>query len=281
MPEFSVLLPVYAGDDAEHFRRAVASVTAEQTVRPDELVIIRDGPVGPGIEAVLAAVRAGSLTGGVAVRLLELPTNVGLARALEAGLAACRHEIVARADADDISLPERFARQIPIVAAGVDLLGSAIAEFEHDERSSGIHRVLPLAAEEIARVARFRDPFNHPSVVYRKSAVAAAGGYEHLDKMEDYWLFIRMLQTGARARNLPESLVLYRVGAGAYGRRGGLAMLRSELLLQYRMLRTGFTTPAQTARNVLVRGGYRFVPTRLRQVAYRGVLGSRRGHPGR
>lgn len=272
MPEFSVLLPVYRGDHAEHFRRAVTSVTTEQLLQPDELVIVRDGPVGPEIAAVLDAARHGTITGNVPVRVVELDNNVGLARALEAGLSACRHEIVARADADDISLPERFARQIPIVAEGVDLLGSAITEFDDDEGRTSIHRVLPLESDEIRSVARFRDPFNHPSVVYRKSAVASAGGYEHLDKMEDYWLFIRMLQSGAHARNLPESLVLYRVGAGAYSRRGGLAMLRSELRLQYRMMRAGFTTPMQTARNVLVRGSYRFVPTKLRRIAYKRML---------
>ncbi len=78
-------------------------------------------------------------------------------------------------------------------------------------------------------MARFRDPFNHPTVVYRRRAVVAAGGYQHLNKMEDYWLFVRMIQDGARVANLAEPLVLYRVGAGAYQRRGGTAMLRTEL----------------------------------------------------
>lgn len=272
---FSVLLPVYAGDDAGFVRRAVTSVTADQTLRPAELVVVVDGPVGEALTRALDAVGDGSLTDGVAVRFVPLERNQGLARALQEGLAACRHEVVARADADDVSLPHRFARQVPLVLGGLDLLGSAITEFEDDERTPGLTRTLPAGPAEIAAMARFRDPFNHPSVVYRRSAVAAAGGYEHLDKMEDYWLFVRMIAAGARVANLPEPLVLYRVGAGAYGRRGGGGMLASELRLQALMRRSGFTTWPQALRNVAVRGGYRFVPAAIRRLAYR-VMVSRR-----
>lgn len=269
MAEFSVLLPVYAGDVADHFRRAVRSVTTEQSLPPGEIVIIRDGPVGADIAAVIDEARDGTLAGEVPVHVVEIPTNVGLARALEQGLAACRYEIVARADADDISREDRFARQVPAVLAGVDLLGSAVTEFEEDESHPGIRRQLPTDPGEIRRMARFRDPFNHPTVVYRRSAVAAAGGYQHLDKMEDYWLFVRMIMTGARVGNLPESLVLYRVGAGAYRRRGGTDMLASELRLQWRMWRAGFTSTLQAIRNIAVRGGYRFIPTGIRKLMYR------------
>lgn len=267
-PPFSVLLPVYAGDTAVHFARALASVSVDQHLRPSEIVIVRDGPVGADIGVVLARAAAGELTGGADVRLVELEANVGLARALEEGLAACRHEIVARADADDVSLPQRFAVQVPLVSAGLDLLSAAIVEFATDESERGLVRTWPTDADAIATLARFQDPFNHPAVVYRRSAVAAAGGYQHLARMEDYWLFARMIAAGARVSNVAEPLVLYRVGAGAYARRGGWTLLRSELSLQTRMLRTGFTTPIQFVRNVAVRGVWRFTPTGLRKVVY-------------
>ncbi len=270
MTDFSVLLPVYRGDQPAHFARAIRSVTVDQQLKPTELVIVRDGPVTPELEAVLE--QAPELAAPVRVRIVRLEENGGLAAALDVGLGIATHEIVARADADDISLPERFARQVPLVAAGLDLLGSAITEFADDESVLGATRVLPLEHDEIAKVARFRDPFNHPSVVYRKAAVARAGGYEHLDKMEDYWLFARMIAAGARTANLPDPLVLYRVGAGAYDRRGGGGMLRSELKLQRHMLASGFVGPLQAARNVAVRGGYRLIPTGLRERLYRGVL---------
>jgi hypothetical protein len=126
-------------------------------------------------------------------------------------------------------------------------------------------------------VIRFRDPFNHPTVVYRRSAVLAAGGYADLRLMEDYLLFTRMLDAGAVPANLAEPLVHYRVGDGAYARRGGMPLLRSELALQSRFRRLGLTTRRQYLRNVVIRGGYRLVPEGVRKVAYRRLLANRSG----
>ncbi|MFE5292855.1 glycosyltransferase [Isoptericola sp. NPDC056618] len=271
---FSVLLPVYAGDDAAHLERSFLSVTRDQTLRPDEVVVVRDGPVGEEVAAVLGRLHELS---AVPVTLVPLEKNVGLACALEAGLEACKHEIVARADADDISRPERFAAQVPLVAAGCDIVGSAIQEFDDDEHAPGMVRV-PPTGDAIATTARFRDPFNHPSVVYRRSAVAAAGGYEHLDLMEDYLLFARMIAGGADAENVVEPLVLYRVGAGAYARRGGRRLLASELALQRTLHAEGFLTGPQMVRNVVVRAGYRVVPERVRKAGYRAYTRLRGGY---
>jgi hypothetical protein len=103
--------------------------------------------------------------------------------------------------------------------------------------------------------------------------------------MEDYLLFTRMVEGGARPANLAEPLVCYRVGAGAYARRGGRQLLRSELALQRRFRDLGITTRSQHARNVVVRGGYRLVPESLRRVAYRALIANRGGgratEPGR
>ncbi len=219
MAEFSVLLPVYHRDDPDHFRRAIRSVTGDQELQPTELVIIRDGEVGDELAAAIESARSGEITDGVPVQVVEMACNVGLARALEAGLASCRHEIVARADADDISRPHRFAHQIPVVAGGIDLLGSAITEFEEDEEHPGADRVLPADEAGIRRMARFRDPFNHPSVVYRKSAVLAAGGYQHLDRMEDYWSLRPDDHGGCASPTWTSRSCSNRVGSGAYGRR--------------------------------------------------------------
>ncbi|KQT95859.1 glycosyltransferase [Sanguibacter sp. Leaf3] len=268
VPAFSVLLPVYAGDDPAFVRRAFRSVTSEQTLRPAEVVVVRDGPVGDALAAVLEQLRT---PGDVPVTVVEIAENVGLARALERGLARCAHDVVARMDADDVSLPERFAQQVPLLAEGYDLVGSAIQEFT-DENEPGIVRVPPLSDDDVLRASRFVSPFNHPSVVYRASVVGRVGGYEHLPLMEDYWLFVRMLSAGARACNIAEPLVLYRVGAGAYARRGGLQLLRSEVRLQVLMRRIGWTSWPQLVRNVLVRGGYRLVPEALRKVAYRRLV---------
>lgn len=272
--DFSVLLPVYVGDQPEFFFRAVSSATREQELSPKQLVVVCDGPVDESISDFLHRASRGEetdLLGHIDVRVVRLKHNMGLANALNIGLAHCSHDIVARVDADDISLPQRFAIQIPLVEGGLGLLGSAIQEFSDDEAEAGLVRSMPTSEEEIRQVISYRSPFAHPSVVYRKSAVEAVGGYEHLQLMEDYLLFARMVAAGVPCGNTPEVLVRYRVGSGAYKRRGGRHMLRSEMRLQKIFRNEGIVSNAQFARNLAIRGAYRLIPTDLRQVLYRGV----------
>jgi glycosyltransferase involved in cell wall biosynthesis len=269
---FSLLLPTYHADDPEHLRRAFHSAVQEQELPPTQVVLVRDGPVPEALQSVIDEL---VVTSPTPVTVVNLEHNIGLGHALDAGLAACEFEVVARMDADDISAPERFAIQIPLMAEGYDLVGSGLLEFHDDEDDIVGRRTPPLEDAEIRQWSRFHDPFNHPTVVYRRSMVQAVGGYQDLPLMEDYWLFARMIDAGARVRNVPEPLVKYRVGAGAYARRGGWALLRSELLLQRRFRQSGFTTRTQYLRNVVVRGGYRLVPEGLRRLAYRRVIAPR------
>lgn len=267
--EFSLLLPVWAGDRPDFVTAAFSSSVQEQTRRPAEVVIVRDGPVPPALAAALAALVDGS---PVPVRVLELPRNGGLGPALDAGLAACRFGVVARMDADDLSLPHRFAVQLPLIEAGLDLVGSGLVEFgDHPDEIVGT-RTPPTDPADIAVRARFADPFNHPTVVYRRDLVRAVGGYSDFALMEDYLLWAKLLVAGAKVANVAEPLVKYRVGAGAYARRGGWAQLRAELAVQRRFRELGFTTRRQWARNVVLRGGYRLVPEGLRRLAYRRVI---------
>ncbi|WP_415854432.1 glycosyltransferase [Sinomonas sp. G460-2] len=266
LPEFAVLLPVYAGDTAARVRRAIDSVTVDQTVPPAQLVIVRDGPVGEEIERVLEEAERSERLPADVVRLAE---GVGLAEALDAGLERCRYDVVARMDADDVALPERFERQLALLDEGYDIVGSAIAEIGDDEAHHLASRPVPVTHREIMAQVDFRTPFNHPSVMYRASAVRAAGGYQGVPDMEDYWLWARMLHRGSLGANVPDVLVLYRVSDGAYARRGGSRMLTAELRLQRRMLGAGYIGPVGFARNVLVRGAYRLVPTQVRRRGYR------------
>lgn len=265
--EFTVLMSVYAGDNPQHFTRALQSVTLEQIRKPNQVVLVVDGPVGEELKEVID--QAASIC-GQPVDTLFLPVNAGLANALDTGLQYCDHQIIARADSDDISLPQRFAVQIPLMRE-VDLLGAAIVEFDNDENQWGMIRRQPETTAEIAQVARLRSPFNHPTVVFRRQAVDIAGGYEPCERLEDYWLFARMISGGARCMNIPEPLVAYRVGAGAYKRRGGWDLFKAEIELQNRFKEIGFTSATQFIRNVGVRAGYRLIPTNIRQTLYQFV----------
>jgi glycosyltransferase involved in cell wall biosynthesis len=269
---FSLLLPVYSGDRPEFLGRAFDSTVRGQVRRPDEVVVVVDGPISDELDRCLRSLVDSS---PVATQVVRLERNVGLADALEVGLAACTHEVVARMDADDISLPDRFAQQLPLIEAGADLVGSSLLEIDETEEQVVGRRTPPTRPDVIARTARLHDPFNHPTVVYRRTAVAAAGGYQRLPLMEDYWLFARMIAAGAVVANRPEPLVLYRVGAGAYQRRGGWALLLAELRLQCRFRRVRFTSRQEFLRNVAVRGGYRLVPAVVRRPTYRALVATR------
>jgi glycosyltransferase involved in cell wall biosynthesis len=238
----------------------------EQTRPPAEVVIVQDGPVGAALAAELTSIEQRAC---VSVRIVRLDRNAGLAKALTVGLEMCQHEIVARADADDVSIPHRFATQLPLLEQGADLVGAGLVEFETDENVGGLLRIMPTDPHEIAAYARFADPFNHPSVVYRRSAVEAVGGYQDVHLMEDYLLFARMIANGARVANVSEPLVKYRIGNGAYARRGGRRLLRAEIRLQRELLAEGFVSRPQYLRNVMVRGGYRLIPVAVRTPAYR------------
>lgn len=274
---FSLLLPVHASDEVEFVQQAFRSAVDEQTLPPDHVVLVRDGPVSEALTKCIEQLREAS---PVPVTFVPLEHSCGLGPALDAGLAASPYDVVARMDSDDIAMPQRFAAQLPLIAAGADIVGAGLLEFGQDTSDIVGRRTPPCDPADIARYARIHDPFNHPTVVYRRTAVVAAGGYGDLPLMEDYWLFARMLANGARAANIPEPLVYYRVGAGAYQRRGGRVLLRSELALQRRLRDEGFTSPVQYARNVLIRGGYRLLPWWVRRAAYRIVVapyGRRRG----
>ena len=270
MPErLSLLLPVWHRDRPEFLEAAFRSTVVDQTRRPDHVVVVRDGPVTPALASALAGLVD---TSPVPVDVLELDRNVGLGPALDAGLDACRYDVVARMDADDVSLPHRFAAQMPLLEAGADLVGSAMLEFGEGAADVVGRRVPPIEPDAIRARSRFADPFNHPTVVYRRSCVQAVGGYGDFALMEDYLLWAKMILAGARVANVADPLVLYRVGAGAYRRRGGWTQLRTELGLQRRLHALGFTPRAQYVRNVAVRGGYRLVPEGVRRAAYRRLI---------
>jgi glycosyltransferase involved in cell wall biosynthesis len=268
---FSLLIAVWDGDRPEYLRRAFRSAVDDQTVRPDQVVVVRDGPVRPELERVLVELRC---TSPVPVTIVALEHNMGLGPALNAGIDASWFDVIARMDADDVSMPHRFEIELPLMAKA-DIVGGGLLEFGADTDDIVGKRTPPTSDPQIREYARRHDPFNHPTVVYRREAVLAAGGYGDLPLMEDYALFARMLENGARAANIAEPLVFYRVGAAAesFKRRGGLALLRSELRLQRDFVRSGFVSRTEYLRNVAVRGGYRLVPWWCRRVIYRVLVG--------
>ena len=147
-----------------------------------------------------------------------------------------------------------------------------MTEIGDDESVILATRSVPTGKAAIERASRIRNPINHPTVVFRRSAVAAVGGYQPVPRVEDYWLWARMLRAGADLRNVNEPLVAYRISDGAYERRGGPEAFRAEMDLLRRLHAIGHLTNLEWIRNVLVRGGYRFVPKQLRIMGFRRLV---------
>jgi glycosyltransferase involved in cell wall biosynthesis len=265
---FSLLVSVYDGDRPDYLRRAFRSAVDDQTVRPDQVIIVRDGPVRDELAGCLDELRCCSPS---PVTFVPLECNGGLGPALDRGLAASWFDVIARQDADDVSMPHRFEVELPLIG-DADIVGAGLFEFVTDIDDIVGQRIPPTEPAQIQRYARMHDPFNHPTVVYRRRAVLAAGGYGELPLMEDYALFARMLAGGARAVNVAEPLVYYRVGPEAFKRRGGTGLLRSELRLQREFRKDGFISTAEYLRNVMVRGGYRMIPWWCRRAVYRPIV---------
>lgn len=272
---FSLLIPVYAGDDARHLALALESSTTHQTSPPSEVVVVQDGPVTSEVADTLRRFEASSSIPVVIIRLTE---NHGLTAALNVGLARVSYGVVARMDADDVSLPDRLERQWTLMQEGYDLVGTGMVEFESDPDKTAARRIPPVGSERIREHARTHNPFNHPTMMYRVDAIQRIGGYEPFGRMEDYWLGVRLISSGARVENIADPLVKYRVGSGAFHRRGGWKEARTEARLQRAMLRIGFVTPLQCARNIVMKGLYRLLPASMKRVLFRRFVGT--GLPG-
>lgn len=265
---FAVLMPLWGKDRAERVEQAVVSATEGQQLRPDLLILTVDGPLTPELEELVKRVEAGAH--GPAT-VLRHSAHRGVAAALQDGLESSPYELVARADADDLCRPERFALQIPrMQAEGLDLLGGAMREFsDRIGPGEGPLRTRPLTHAEITAYLPRHSPFHHPTMVLRRSTVLAVGGYRDLPLLEDYWLWERMMLGGARMANLPDVLVDYRVDEHLFARRGGWRLFASDLRLQRRFVKDRVTTPTGFLRNVGERGVYRLAPGWARRLAYR------------
>ena len=209
MNEYSVLTSVYGGEKPEYLKTAIDSMI-NQTVAPTQIVIVEDGVLTDGLYAVLDdySVQYGNL-----ITRVKLPENHGLGYALNEGLKHCSCEIVARMDTDDISLPTRCEKQLNEFIKDDTLcaVSAYIDEFEGSPDNITSTRDVPLTRETMFKYGKRRSPMNHPVVMYKKSAVLAAGGYPDLKRCQDFQLFGKMMFMGMNCKNIGEALLLFRL----------------------------------------------------------------------
>lgn len=266
LPPYSVLMSVYSGECPDNLRCSVSSML-DQTVRPDQFVIVCDGPLGYALDAVLSDFVNADAEG--LFDIVRLPKNVGLGRALSAGLDVCRNEYVARMDSDDIAFPTRCELQLnAVVAHKLQLVSGYVLEFAGDTSNVISMRKVPVTQEEIIEFSKKRNPFNHPCVMFEKAVVLNAGGYRDLYRLEDYYLWVRMLAGGCRAANVPQPILYMRSDEGMYSRRGGVAYGVSQVMLFKYMRSIGYIGIWDFVLMSAVRFTLSIIPTFLRRAIY-------------
>lgn len=225
-PPYSVLMSVYGKDKAEYIEVSIESML-RQTIAPEQFVLVLDGPVPEKIERAIEKY----LTNKELFTVVKLRQNSGLGQALDAGLKECRNELVARMDADDISLPQRCEKELQLFIKNEKLVlcGTNIDEFYDDPENVHTVRKVPSNYEAIRKFIRRRQPFNHPTVMFKKSEVIRCGGYGVLKRKQDYDLFSRMINMGCYALNVDESLLKFRADGDNYKRRKSLSYVRSSI----------------------------------------------------
>lgn len=269
---YSVLMSVYKNDSPEYLKLALKSIYDEQTRKPDEIVVVFDGPITARLMDVLNEFKGGKEE---IVKYYPQEINKGLGEALRIGSEKCTGDYIFRMDSDDVSNPKRFEKQITFVERhpDIDVLGTDIAEFQNspDEKDMRI-RACPANHEEIVLMGKKRNPMNHVSVCIKKSALEKSGGYQTLLLLEDYYLWLNMIVAGCRLANINEPLVYVRVGNGFDNKRGSKKRIEGWKVLQNFMVEHDLISKREAKLNMVYIWGFVNMPPGLKKLLYEKVL---------
>lgn len=263
---FSVLLSIYHKEKKEYFDRCMQSIWDEQSVKPTEIILVKDGPLNADLDFSIAAWQAKI----DCLKVVPIESNVGLGEALNLGLKHCHYDLVARMDTDDIAKPLRFEKQLGVFRnSNVDICSSWVGEFSDDEKNIISYRKLPSSHAEIAKYIKLRNPINHPAIMFRKEVIRKAGDYQHMIGFEDYYLWARAMNIGANFYNIPEVLLDMRAGYAQLERRGGFSYALNEIKLQNALLELKVINVFEYTRNVILRFITRIIPKTLLKQVYK------------
>lgn len=270
--KYSVLMSVYKNDDPDFLKIALESIYDKQTRKPDEVVVVFDGPLKEQLYDVLNAFQKGRED---VVKYYPQEVNRGLGEALRIGSELCTGDYILRMDSDDISDAKRFEKQIAYVEAHpeVDAVGSDIAEFNEDPTKEDMRtRVCQTKHEDIVRMCKKRNPMNHVTACIKRSALIKAGGYQTLLLLEDYLLWINMIVAGCKLANINESLVFVRVGNGFDGKRSSKERIVGWSRLQEIMQKHGIINSFEAIMNKLYIRAFVYTPVGLKKWLYDKML---------
>lgn len=263
------MLSVYAKEKPEYLTAAIDSV-ARQSLPPAEIVLVEDGPLPLELRQAVDRLKESYAN----LKTVLLKENKQLGRALAEGVRRCTYDLIARMDTDDIALPERFSLQCQYMNEHQEVaaLGGYIEEFDDGNPKYRKVKTMPLGNKELARYARYRNPLNHMTVMFRKKAVLEAGNYRHFPLLEDYDLWTRLLSKGHVIENIPYVLARMRTNPGIYARRGGWDYYKRYMELRKRQRDYGLLTSTEYHIARLLTMGMTLQPSFMRRWVYRKAL---------
>lgn len=263
--KYSVLMSLYKKEKPEYLRLAIDSML-NQTVAPDEIIMVEDGLLTDELYAVLNEYPM--------LHRIKNEKNLGLGLALNVGLKECKNELVARMDTDDCSKPERCEKQLERFLAKpyLTIVGSHIDEFVNDTSNVISQRIVPTTSEEIYNFAKKRSAFNHPAVMYSKTAVLENKGYADLKRNQDVDLFGRMQFEGYKAENIDESLLWFRSSDELAKRRKSWQNTWSYIATIRRFWKMGYSSFIDYLMVGIAQVGMFLLPTKVQSYVYKKFL---------
>ena len=269
-------MSIYYKEKPEYFDLCLKSILVDQTVLPNEIVLVKDGKLTRELEIVLDKYQKQFPK---MFNIIQLDKNVGLGNALNIGLEKCKYSIVMRMDSDDISVSDRFEKQLKYMQAHKDVsaLGGFIDEFEEDGNKIIRIKTMPCSYEEVKKFAKFRNPINHMSVCFRKKDILEVGNYQPLFYLEDHYLWARLLVNNKKVENLPCVLVHARVGNGFVSRRGNKKYIKGWKILQNYLYKNKIINLLEKWRNMLGMYVMVYIPDGGRNYLYNNILRKKSG----
>ena len=264
---YSVLMSVYYKELPQYLRESILSIY-RQTIPTDDFVLVCDGPLSEALDVVIDEMKEKFLD---RMQIIRLKKNGGLGNALNIGIKYCKNELVARMDSDDVSSDDRCEKELKIFEQNPNLsiVSGNVMEFEGSVENVTSCRALPEYQRDIIAFSKYRNPFNHPAIMYKKSAVINAGGYKDFYLLEDYYLWIRMLSKGFEGYNIQENILMMRSGDALYKRRGGMEYLISQYRLLEYMKEINFINRKEYLKGVFFRTCSVLCPIALRKKIYK------------
>lgn len=267
--EYSVLLTVYKTDNPEYFKLSLESMIF-QTKKSNDIVVVCDGPIGNELQEVIDECKKKCPF----INQIILKKNVGLGLALNEGLKQCKNELVARMDSDDISLPSRCEKQIAMFENDptLDIVGCQVKEFVDSIENIVGKRDVPNDNESIIKFCKRRDPFNHPTVIFKRSKVFEYGPYGDYRKNQDTDLWIMMLSNGCKCANHPEYLLMFRFDENTYKKRKSWINTKTLIFIRKRAWKNGFCSWWDYIRVKYAQLAIFIMPIWFQKMIYRRIL---------